>query len=153
MWSAYTTASDGIVIKSTFDSLTESVLDHSGKLYCGKMKYIDYGSDQMDENVKTIEPFFYKRKQFADESEVRLVLTDYTDRNVDFVKGVDDMPAAPDEPIRPIKFDVDELIDEIRIHPQAGGYASDMIVDVLKKYGHDIEVNESSLTAQPLPPY
>jgi hypothetical protein len=143
MWRAYTTESDGIVIKTTFENMKKSFIDCNGVVYMGNVKYIDFSEDNM--RMSTISPFFYKNIQFKSESEFRLIVTDHEDEYFDPQAGVDGMPSAPEENIRPIKMNAQELIEEIRIHPKANDYLFSVVNDIVKDRNIDAKVNHSSL--------
>lgn len=146
MWRAYTTQTDGLVVKSSFGSLVDSARKWEGKLYCGKVEYIDYNLGRMfEKEIDVIKPFFFKRRQFGDESEVRLAVTDYSSQTVDMVKGTAAMPEPSENRIRPIAYDIDKLVDEIRVHPHAGGFVADLLDDALHRFGLDVPVVSSSL--------
>jgi hypothetical protein len=71
----------GIAIQSTIGRLQSSFLPYRLKpeydeesLQMGKVKYIDYGNDVMDDK-SMLARFFYKRKSFSYEREVRVVVS------------------------------------------------------------------------------
>jgi hypothetical protein len=131
MWRAYTTESDGVVIKTDFKSIKSSFKDCDGVIYMGNVKYIDFSEEDME--MSTISPFFYKNIQFKSESEFRIIVTDHEDEYFDPKGGVEEMPSEPKENIRPIKMNTHKLIEEIRIHPKADDYLISVINDIFSE--------------------
>ena len=69
MWRAYAGA-NGVAIESTYGRL-RSVLPEW--IFIHEVEYIDYERDRMI-NGHSLAPIFYKRKEFADERELRAVV-------------------------------------------------------------------------------
>jgi hypothetical protein len=69
MWRAYAGA-NGVAIESTYGRL-RSVLPNW--IFIHEVEYIDYERDRMI-NGHSLAPIFYKRKEFADERELRAVV-------------------------------------------------------------------------------
>lgn len=143
MWRAYTTPSDGVVIRTTFENLQNSLRNWNGELYLGDVKYINFDEDDM--SIEPISPFFYKQTQFSDESEVRMILTDYEGSNLNPAEGVDGLPDSPNDSLRFVSVNTDILFDEIRVHPESGNYLRQVVEKSLRKLGVDVDVEHSSL--------
>lgn len=69
MWRAYAGA-NGVAIESTYGRLRSVLPDW---IFIHEVEYIDYEKDRMI-NGHSLAPIFYKRKEFADEREVRAVV-------------------------------------------------------------------------------
>lgn len=143
MWGAYTSKSDGVVIKTTFGRMKGSIIGVDGLLYFGNVEYIDFDDDDMKRDA--IAPFFYKQQQFASESEFRLIVTDYDSQYFNLEEGVDGIPSPPENPKRPIRVDPDELIEEVRVHPKSKDYFQEVVEETLKAKGVTAPVVDSSL--------
>lgn len=141
MWGAYTSKSDGVVIKTTTDELRESICECVGIPHLGSVDYIDFSSGDM--KLSHISPYFYKQTQFESESEFRIVLSDITQ---DTFKNTDasEMPTSSANK-RDIYVDGNELIDEVRVHPKCSDYFRDVVDHSLMELGVDVSVKHSSL--------
>lgn len=145
MWRAYTTPTDGVVLKSSFDALVSAAEEWDGGLYCGEVEYIDDVTASIDGlEIDVISPFFQKQREFTNDSEVRLLVTALMKETVNIIKGTDEMP-EPQESIRPITFDMEALVDEVRVHPEAHGFGTAVISEALDRFGLTVQVTESSL--------
>lgn len=141
MWRAYTTKSDGIAIKSSFIDFCNSFIEWPGILYIGDIDYINF--DEEKTPLDPISPFFYKRRQFIDESEVRAVCTDYDQPRSKF--ALDGLTDEDRDYTRNIKVNLNELIDEIVVHPQSGEYMTAVVEKTLNCYDIYCDVSHSSL--------
>jgi hypothetical protein len=141
MWRAYTVKSGGVAIKSTFKNLCSSFRDWPGILYAGDVNYIDYSTGMTP--TDPIGPFFYKRRQFEDESEVRAVCTNYSKARSRF--ELEDVPDESMQSTRNITVDLSELIDKIVVHPEAGDYMTTVVKETLGHYDVSCNVSHSSL--------
>lgn len=121
MWHAYTSPSCGLAIRTTVDSLIESINpvdSFEGQLELKKIDYIDYEEEQQDSVGEGVFfPLRFKRVQHQNEKEVRLMVTNYPHDRM----HLDESFEAPDniESIRKIAVDTSTLIEEIRLHPEA----------------------------------
>lgn len=74
MWKIYSKEDKCIAIKSSIDKFIASVHDEQRTIYFGRVRYIDYNK----ENIPTdniFNPFFYKRKVYQHENELRALNT------------------------------------------------------------------------------
>lgn len=69
MWRAYAEG-NGVAIESTYGQLRSAL---PGWIFIHKVEYIDYETDRMIQG-HSLAPVFYKRKEFADERELRAVI-------------------------------------------------------------------------------
>ena len=72
MWKLYARTNEAVAIKSTVKRLRKS-LPKNEELLIGRMKYIDYKKEYIEQKSLT-DRFFYKRKSFKYEEEVRVVV-------------------------------------------------------------------------------
>ena len=75
MWRLYAGRGSGIAVKTTFESLMESLApgwidDPHPTTMAGRVSYVDYDTDDIP--VLNGMPLFYKRKSFSHEKEVRV---------------------------------------------------------------------------------
>jgi hypothetical protein len=77
MWHRYAEG-NGVAIESTYGNLRSVLPDW---IYIYQVEYIDYSTDRMIE-WHSLAPVFYKRKEFADERELRAVIDVFPENNV-----------------------------------------------------------------------
>ncbi|NLR46313.1 DUF2971 domain-containing protein [Priestia megaterium] len=72
MWDLYLDGKDGIAIKTNYSDLINSIIDLRYKIFSGNLQYIDFKKEMTSNNV--YDTLFYKRKSFAHENELRLMI-------------------------------------------------------------------------------
>ena len=174
MWERerYSKHNSGIAIKTTMQSLEDSFThEESVDVYIGKVEYIDYQDLDVPPdilNMNTIySPFFYKRKAFESEKEVRAIIdaSPYIKRR--FYRVKEGFSLKPEEfDLRTLKrkmrypknnedkgknlcVDLKTLIDEIIVAPRAPHWVIKAIRSMVHQYGFDFEVNPSTLLDEP----
>ena len=100
-------------IKHTYQQLYEA-LDKDPTIEIGKVKYIDFSKRFSSVNGS----FWYKRKAFEHEREVRAITTS----NKKHVSGIEKA------------VDLDKLISAVYISPYAPKWFEDALRDVMQKY-------------------
>ena len=130
MWKLYTSSLDqGIAIKTTYKKLYNS-LGRNPSIHIGRINYIDFRNNFADIN----DSFWFKRKSFEHEKEVRAILQDREAKN-GFGKLV--------------PVDLDILIDEVYVSPTSQAWFKDIVSDILLKYDIKKKVIESSMKDEP----
>lgn len=133
MWNLYTNNLDeGIAIQTTFQRLYEA-LDKEPTIEMGRVNYIDYSKNYAGLGLGA---FFYKRKSFEHEREVRLVVTKY--------KSDADLPLGIEMPV-----DIDKLIERISLSPTCKLWYRKVVEDILVKYNISNKLQQSNLCAKP----
>ena len=133
MWTAY--AKNGIAIKSSVGNLKSSFNDSSENIYLSRVKYIDYGNESSQDTyapLNILKLVFTKRSLFKQENEIRLLHSDYENKDRD-IKG------------KSIKVDINVLIDEIVISPNTDDNFLEMIKMWLQSKGIEKHVIKSVL--------
>ena len=175
MWEKYQMRNSGIAIKTTMENLKKSLLDKPD-VFIGQIKYspvedyemrymFDYVSgyvhvkDLSDTNTPFYFPYFFKRKAFEYEQEVRLIIDshplvgDYWNKNFgdisleDFFQKELEIPEIWEIGM-PLKVDVEPLIGEtgeIIISPYTEDWVTEAVRSVVHQYGFDFKVNRSTL--------
>jgi len=144
MWHAYTNDSTGVAIKSTVGSLVESISDWEGKLFYGRVRYIDFDETQLP--LSPIQHYFLKRQEFIEEQEYRLAMTFKQTPAMLNPTDAEEMTSPPDDDHLDVTADLNSLASEIVIHPQSASYLKPMLEDVLCEYEIDTNlVSHSSL--------
>lgn len=123
MWTAY--AKNGIAIKSSVGNLKSSFNDSSENIYLSRVKYIDYDNESSQDTyapLNVLKLVFTKRSLFKQENEIRLLHSDYENKDRD-IRG------------KSIKVDINVLIDEIVTSPNTDDNFLDMIETWLQSKG------------------
>ena len=129
MWKLYSmNVTNAIAIQTTAQGLYEA-LDKDPQISIGKINYIDYQNKFAPINGS----FWYKRKAFAYEQEVRAVLTDFKAKT----SGIS------------ICVDLDKLIEAIYISPYAPSWFEVVVRSVAEKYGINKPIYYSEMTEAP----
>ncbi|MDE0470156.1 MAG: hypothetical protein OYL97_24160 [Candidatus Poribacteria bacterium] len=173
MWERerYGRYNSGITIKTTMERLKTSLTYEEGiDVYIGKVRYINY-QDFDPPNVLRMStiysPFFFKRKAFKCENEVRAIIDDSPYRKEDFFRVKKDFSLKPQEfdlktlqkrikhlkknenKGQPLCVDLNTLIDEVIVAPRAPHWVIKAIRSMVHQYGFDFEVNPSILLDEP----
>ena len=174
MWERerYSRNNSGIAIKTTMQRLDDSFTREEGiDVHIRKIKYIDYEDLDVPPdilNMHTIySPFFYKRKAFECEKEVRALIdaSPYIKRKFYRVKEGFSLepkefdrrtlqkkmryPKKNENEGQPLGVDLNKLIDEVIVAPRAHDWVIKAIRSMVHQYGFDFEVNPSTLLDEP----
>jgi len=130
MWKLYVSnLNEGIAIKSTYSKLYRS-LKKDPAISIGQVNYIDFNGSFTGVN----ESFWYKRKSFEHEKEVRAVIHE---RNADNEFGLS------------IPVDLNILIEKIYVSPTSQKWFRELIESVMKKYEINKKIMTSEMLAEP----
>ncbi len=143
MWKLYSRESDGIAVKTTFGSFTQS-LKADEDIFVGKVNYIDYENTFIRED-NLFAPFLYKRKSFEHEREVRAISQKFptSDGKTDLSHDIYHSGAYFD-------VDISLLIEGVVVAPYAADWFLQLVQSVAKTYGLDTPVYRSSLAETPI---
>lgn len=131
MWKLYSNnSSQGVAIQTTYERLYMA-LDKDPDIDIGKINYIDFENHLCGVNGS----FWYKRKSFEHEKEVRAVVELFPKKEL--VQSV----------MKPINLDV--LIENIYVSPTSPKWFRDLVIDINIKYGVEKEVFHSTLDKEP----
>jgi hypothetical protein len=138
LWKIYSDLDQGIMIKSKYINIINSLNNSSDDIFCSKIKYIDYENDRIDLG-NTFAPFIHKHKAYSYENEIRLIHlipnTNYTYdwENEKYQNG------------KMISVDINKLIEEVVVSP----YSDDNIIEILEsiklKYNLEFIISNSKL--------
>ncbi len=146
MWDKYHLRNSGIAIKTTMGNLKNSLPDKPN-VFIGKIKYISNHNQiemPMDVEIFLHYPYFYKRKPFEYEREVRAI--------IDIASLPQD---APYEFGTSLKIDLKTLIDEndeksqVIVSPHADKWVAGTLELIVERYGYQFSVNPSKLLDPP----
>lgn len=130
MWKLYSAnVTNAVAIETTYQRLYQA-LDEDPYIDIGKVKYIDYNSQFANIGCGA---FWYKRKSFEHEREVRAIVRNHERTG----KGI----------YQPVDLDV--LIKKVYVSPYAPEWFAQVVREVVNKYDLDKPVVYSSMQEQP----
>ena len=162
MWKLYSGADEGVCIQSTFGNLIASLTGTEERVYIGKVKYLDYKKDAIDES-NVFAPFISKRRSFQHERELRAVVRRMGDTDHAYFNS-DGSPATkenwhytefvnkyPDRHGLNIAVDVSKLVHAIYISPTSPVWFANLVHTMTEKLGYSFEITQSALADTPPP--
>lgn len=142
MWKLYLADGKGIAIQSTISRLQSALYPFHLKpeygaetIKIGKVKYIDYKSEVMDDK-SMLGRYFYKRKSFSHERELRAVIS----LRMAEEYGV----PIPKKGIN-VSVDLDKLVSNIYLAPAISHKFNNQITKIIDKNNYDFIINQSEL--------
>lgn len=140
MWKLYTQKQpEGVAIQTTFGALKQAINDPNVQI--GRVSYVDY-----DETFFTSDSYFwYKRKSFEHEREVRAMVIADDDLREKMVEDYKQGAIIVNIPV-----DLEVLIQNVYVSPYADVWFKDLVADELKQCNLEKQVLYSSLNQQPI---
>lgn len=130
MWKLYTSSLDqGIAIRTTYKRLYNS-LNKNPNIQIGHINYMDFSNNFAGIN----DSFWFKRKSFEHEREVRAIIKDFK-RDENYGKL--------------IPVNLDQLIGKVYLSPTSQDWFKDLVIDVMNKYGVNKKIQISDIKANP----
>ena len=150
MWRLYLKNNNGVAIKSTVRTLLDSFVNTKEEVNCSIVRYIDYEEDIWSpptiKGYNMFTPILHKRKEFAQENELRLIhdigINIYSDNNHYWQK-------QPKELGKDIRVNLNELINVIYTAPTSNENQIAKIKQIVKKNGFNFQVERSELDNEP----
>jgi hypothetical protein len=139
LWKLFPKSDEGIAIKSNIYNLSQSVKSGEYTIYMGS---VIYGHEKVAAR-KTNKPksfsgddaVFTKRRCFEHEKELRMVM---------YVNDIKRPVLSNGNGIK-IEVDLESMISEIVISPEAPLWMEDLVKRITKKYGYSFEIRTSTL--------
>lgn len=128
MWKIYSKSNHSIALKTKYSQLVDVISD---KCYLGQVKYFDYDKEYVHWG-NAFNLVMSKRKEFEYEKEVRVVSLDTCDSKCSVLGLLE-------------SIDLNKLIDEILICPNAEEWFVPLVNDLVNKYGYSFNIRKSSL--------
>ncbi len=154
MWKQYLEGDEGVAIQTTYRRLRDTLHDcpYVNRLDIGMVSYVNYDLDRInDQNI--LQFIFHKRIQFAHEQELRAVIwlptTDALCMMYDTETEKETKNADAPAGIR-VSVGLDKLIEKIYVSPKAPSWFGGLVESIIKRYGIDCSVTQSSLADSPL---
>ncbi|WP_299957447.1 DUF2971 domain-containing protein [uncultured Modestobacter sp.] len=153
MWSAY--ADRGLAVRTTWRRLTASITDER-HVTGGEVRYVDFARDVIPERNLFL-PVMHKRMSFSHEREVRLLLPDFGPHPGPVASAQDEVTDADNDwqdyetsPTSAVGVDLVQLLAGVNVSPVAPAWLTDLIGQVLARYGlPDVPVVRSDLYDAP----
>ncbi len=142
MWKLYLRDGTGIAIQSNIGRLQKSLLPFRLKseygeetIHLGKVKYIDYRKDVMN-NKTMLGRFFYKRKSFSHERELRVALS----LRLAEEYGVN----VPEKGIF-VGVDLSKLVSAVHLAPSVDSEFRALVEQTIAASGLDLKLKQSEM--------
>lgn len=140
MWKLYAKTNEAVALKSSFFRLANELDD---KTYVGMVDYIDFETAWLPEG-NTLYPYVHKHLSFAHEQEVRAVIQDLPINE----HGIDRMKEPPVGGVER-NVDLQRMLEAIHVAPTCPAWFTRTVENVVRRYGFNTPVIQSSLDAQP----
>jgi hypothetical protein len=160
MWSLYSHENAGIAIQSTTKRLSDCFNDNNEDIiWIGKVQYLDFSKDWMNEWNNLFQAFVTKRKSFEYEKEIRAV-TCLPDDNVSrhlLANGAteeNNVFSSRERTVNPkeltdkgkyVSANLHVLVDKVYVAPYAEPWFEEVVESLLSKYDLDSVVIKSDL--------
>ena len=142
LWKSYA-REEGVVIRTDVQSLRESFTEKKDMWVC-EVQYMNYELDTFDD-LNHLTRFLMKRLEFEHETEVRAFCMDVPMKDGE----VDQSPESYARPGVDFQVDLDVLIKEVRVAPDATPWFLDLVKAIMARYGLAAPVKKSSLADSP----
>ena len=160
MWHLYSHENAGIAIQSTTRRLSECFRDNDeDTIWIGKVQYLDFSRDWMNEWNDLFQGFVTKRKSFEYENEIRAVTClpdDNVNRELLANKATEgsNVFSSRERTIDPkeltdkgkyVSADLQVLVEKVYVAPYAESWFEEVVESLLSKYDLDSIVIRSDL--------
>ena len=147
MWKLYLKSEQGVAVQSTLKRLRESFNNRTrDEIYIGKVEYIDYCDEPVREEDPRF-PFFYKRKSFEYERELRAAIQSLP---MPFTQCEINKTGQEIGDGKYVPVDLDILTKKIFVSPKAPKWFTELVKSVVARYNVRKEVSQSSLSSDPI---
>lgn len=141
MWKLFLKSNEGIAIQSTFSNLKKCFSQSDIGINIGAVKYVDYEKDLISYG-DVFSAFLHKRKSFEHERELRCVIW----KNYAVNRGKVNLDSGGIK----VKVIMSDLIENIYVSPDSPKWFTNLVNDVLIKYGYTFSVMNSRLNDNPI---
>ena len=159
MWNLYSHENAGIAIQSTTRKLSNCFKNNSeDTIWIGKVQYLDFSKDWMNQWSNLLQAFVTKRKSFEYENEIRaitclpdnhlcgeLIIKEANKEKVpSFKQGIVNPRELTDKG-KYVSADLQTLIENVYIAPYAESWFKEVVESLLSRYGLNASVTRSDL--------
>jgi len=143
MWNVYGRIGKSIALQSTYDRFHNAVTEH---VTLGLVEYIDYDSESFySEARKAASPFYFKRKEFSSERELRGTIQRHEYGAIDPDEKFDETEFGVD-----LVVELDDLIEKVIVAPGMEDWLFKLISSLTEKFGYSFPVIRSRIDATPV---
>ena len=142
MWKLFSASTNAVALQTRFERLRACLPRYVG---VGMVRYIDYRSEALA-GADLFQWIMHKRKSFAHEQEVRAVASLHTPDE----HGGKEIRRESDEFGFYPEVDLEALIEAVHVHPLAERWFVELVGRVVDRFGLDLPVRRSEMTAKPL---
>jgi hypothetical protein len=136
MWKFYS-SNEGIAIQTSTKNLCDSFQKTEEEIFIGEVDYIDHNIQALPMR-NGLDPFFFKRKSFEHEKEIRAII--WINRKQDNALDHENDGVGTN-----IKIDLNILIERVYISPYAPSWIKDIVIEMLNIFKLEKEVIQSVL--------
>ncbi|WP_057937862.1 DUF2971 domain-containing protein [Algoriphagus resistens] len=156
MWKSYVKSNEGVAIKTTVGNLIKSLRNSKSSLVYGNIEYVDfeeldirkYFEHNKQHGVQVMPiPSFFKRKSFSFENEFRVVIyfefgiSNTNLINQDYIDNI----IKSQKRFYQESIDLNELFNEIYIHPDSTEWFDTLVRKVGDRYNVDATILKSDI--------
>jgi hypothetical protein len=159
MWRLYTSGAEGIAIKTTVGRLKSALAEEPCSVTIGKVQYIDHeiDDDWTAPSFNVLGPIFCKRRSFLHEREVRAVITNPDEPELqlklaEVQPGLGQtftVPSTLGERGLVVPVNLSRLVQQIVVSPQFPAWALKALQRVIEHSGLAITAELSDLIKTP----
>ena len=140
IWNLYLKTSEGIAIRSDHDTLCQELINSNYMARTSIVKYIDYDKTVIPAD-NSLFLFLHKRLSFAHENELRAIIWSLEDKNLNLISLQADSVSVDINP--------ENLIKAIHIAPNAPQWFSELVEQLIARYGLRCPIERSNLYDRP----
>lgn len=160
MWKSYTNMNDSIAIKTNFMNLIDSLQCTPKEIYISQIQYTDFANDNSESKLGgrtpnqfqiVLDMLFKKTLYFKHENELRLITDNLTYENkyhVAMIPAHINLHELDSNNGMEISIDIDKLIDEIYIAPNANEEFRQQVKNLLIQYNINMDKLKNSALTQ-----
>ena len=161
MWNLYSHENAGIAIQSTTTRLSKCFKrNNEDTIWIGKVQYLDFSKDWMNESNNLFQAFVTKRKSFEYENEIRAVTclpdnnhprNEWIEKTANKEEKVSSFkprivnPRELTDKGKYVSADLQILIEKVYIAPYAESWFKEVVESLLSKYQLNATVTKSDL--------
>jgi hypothetical protein len=149
MWQLHLKSDEGVAVRTTYADMRRAFAATSDRVYTATVKYLDYASEEISLG-NIFFPVVHKRKSFEHEAEVRLIWWNSDGADTLLPTADDGSTEAYRAMGRPIRIDLQSLVQQVYVSPTAQGWFAELVGAVTKRYGLTCPVIKSDLYADPI---
>lgn len=138
LWKIYSEMNKGIMVTSQIDKLINSLKNNlTDDIQISEIKYIDFETEMIPDGNLNYQ-IIHKHKAYSYEDELRLIYKVPEVKRIDFDWKKEDNNSGIN-----IKLDLNILIDDIVLSPYSPEWFTELVQDLMLKYGLNKQIRKS----------